>query len=58
MTRVTLVALRITDDQDERDWWTALGLPPPEHWNDPSREPAFPTEDAFVKILVEERIRV
>ena len=43
--RRTLVILEVADDDDAREWWEALGLPPPWRVNErPDFQNCFVTE--------------
>jgi hypothetical protein len=33
MSKRTIVVLEVHDDQPDREWWQALGLPDPNSWN-------------------------
>lgn len=49
----TIVILEVMDDDENRDWWEALGLLAPERWNEHSPEQP---RTSFVKILTERRL--
>lgn len=50
MTKQTLVILKITDDDESRDWAAAIGLPPEERW--PEELPA----DVHARVEIVERL--
>jgi len=57
MAKRTLIVLEIRDDNTEREWHDALGLPKPWSWNeiDPCTFP--PNDDVYVTIIHEAEVK-
>lgn len=53
MAKRTIVMLEITDDNEERKWWNAVGLPPPWEWSTDDDMP----DGVFVKEIFCEEVK-